>query len=147
MKFLTLIVLASALNVFACPGGRAVLSGGKIVLYPSQVVEVNNEEETETSVHDMLENEQTISATQIVPGGESRITTNVSVVDIKEDRGGIISTVYEVKVNSTYMSQKNSSVEYYQVNSNYIGNGVSAKGMPAKPKYEITKSFGCHNRE
>jgi len=155
MKFWGLVFLTTSLNLLACQGGKAVLSDGNIVLYANSVFDtteasvLNSPQSTpvEHSVIEMLENDVTITAVEYVPGGESRITTEVSVAEIEQDKGGIIATTYKVVTSSTYIGNKRQVVEYYKVKSNYVGKGIYAKGMPAPSEFEITKVFSCSNRD
>lgn len=128
---ISLFLIAS--EAFACMGGKLELNNGNVTLTAERVDAASGMLDIHESTIDMLEGERIISWTE-----RNGSLVEVSVADIKKDNGGVIDTYFEV----TTSEGKSKSTKIIKIESNYRGNGVRSRGMPA-PTPVADETYGC----
>jgi hypothetical protein len=126
--------IASA-TALACPGGH--LKVGSVSLTADRIRLDSGMAEFTASVENFMKDNNSVGTTVINDGDVSYI--RISVAFIKKDSGGIIYTVYKLSEDPN----DDQDDVYIEVRSNYLGNGMRARGMMLDHPYPIAQSYGC----
>ncbi len=132
-SILCVLLIGLTSNLYACLGGQAQLANGQIFLTAERMSLEGGMIEASLNTIDALENDQMVGTSYTNKEGELKYV-EVKVAYVEKDNGGIIYTVYEI-------SNSEDEPYYIKVESNYMGNGIRAKGL--KPYFDISETFGC----
>lgn len=124
MKLILCTLFLMSSQAMACLGGRLELDGD--VLLTADNIQVGS---SSTSSAQLLKLKKEIS------WGVSGTLYTVSVIEVKQDPGGLIHTIYKLEESGS------SSTRIIKIKSNYEGNGVRMRGMDAPTP--VDETYGC----
>lgn len=132
---LILTLLLGTADAMACMGGQAEFDGGNIILTAEGATELHrgNAGPLITAQRDMLERGQTVQF-------RDRGVVTIGAVYVQSDPGGIIYTIYGIQRGNGPSSE----IRYIKIESNYLGGGVSNRGLGFDPDFEISETFNCN---
>lgn len=137
MKLITaLFMFLSVFSALACPGGFLKLRNDSVLLTADRARADFGMLDVDMTTQEMLE------GSRVLEWSEGNGYVRVEVLFVKADAGGVLFAIYRIQTKNSNGDVTDEKIT--KIKSNYVGNGIRAKGISIDPEFEVDEEIGCH---